>query len=99
MPGWLGSDTVEDWLSIAHGDVISDCHTKKRSKTKFWQCAGLAIYRSNVAKGCRGGMMKLPANREAAFDSPLKFVRHHKQDQTAPMPVVMPYGIKDLMGC
>ncbi len=99
LPGWLGSDTVEDWLSIAHSDVISECHTRKRTKTKFWQCAGLATYRANVAKGSRDGMLKLPKDKEAAFASPLEFVRHHKQDPNAPLPVVMPYGMKDLMGC
>src|ERR1035437_695376 len=49
LPGWLGSNSIGEWLAAAHGDGTIECHTKKK-KRGAWQCAGAAIYRANVAK-------------------------------------------------
>ena len=75
LPGWLGSNTIEQWLEAAHGESLIDCHTMTP-----WQCAGAAIYRANVAKRCRTrDILALPPDAEQAFTSPQEFINHHKR--------------------
>lgn len=73
LPGWLGGEDVSYWLHLAHNDVTVDCHTIVNQ-----QCAGMAIYRSNVAKSCRGPMLKLPSDKEQVFATPMEFRAHHE---------------------
>lgn len=74
LQGWLGSLSPRAWLSAAHGEDTADCHT-----TRGPQCAGLAIYRSNVCKRPRNtAALVLPKDRELVFSSPVEFLTHHE---------------------
>ena len=81
LPGWLGELSAAEWMQIAHGEGASECHTLKSPSDEPWMCAGLAIYRANVAKRLRSPTaFRLPANRVLVFASPMEFYEHHKQD-------------------
>lgn len=73
LPGWLGSASTEQWLAEAHGEARIDCHTLTGV-----QCAGAAIYRSNVMKLPRDRkLLKIAANRVLVFSGPGEFRKHH----------------------
>lgn len=75
LPGWLGGDSIQQWLQYAHGEFKVDCHTRKDN-----QCAGLSIYRANVGKRCRDqSILVLPDDDEAVFASPQEFAEHHER--------------------
>jgi hypothetical protein len=72
--GWLGPLTADEWLELAHGEGFAECHTT----TIDAACAGLAIYRANVAKVVRdAGALRLPPDRQRVFDGPEQFRVHH----------------------
>lgn len=74
LAGWLGALSADEWLAAAHGEATADCHALKGP-----QCAGMAIYRANVAKLPRDPKaLKLPADREAVFATPSEFKEHHE---------------------
>lgn len=73
LNGWLGGASIEEWLQRAHSDTVVDCHTISNH-----QCAGLAIYRRNVAKFAYPPMLQLPADREKVFATPMEFRAHHE---------------------
>ena len=73
LPAWLGTATKEEWIQIAHGEYKVECHTRKDN-----QCAGLAIYRANVAKSVRDpSVLVLPPDEKAVFSTPMEFLDHH----------------------
>lgn len=72
LKGWLGGATTEEWIASAHGDGRIDCHTLTGA-----ECAGAAIYRANVAKSCRGNVLRLEADRAIVFALPAEFIAHH----------------------
>lgn len=72
LKGWLGSMTPQEWLAVAHADALVQCHTVGNQ-----QCAGLAIYRSNVCKQVQEPILKLPVDRETVFATPMQFMEHH----------------------
>jgi hypothetical protein len=73
LPGWLGDMTAQEWVDAAHGEASAECHTLLGA-----DCAGLAIYRANVAKSPRDpSALRLPADRVAVFASPAEFCQHH----------------------
>ena len=75
LPGWLGGVSVDTWLKEAHGNMDIPCHTLKGA-----QCAGAAIYRTNVCKlHVADGVLLLPADRERVFATPLEFKAHHEK--------------------
>jgi hypothetical protein len=74
LPGWLGSNSAEEWVQIAHGDAIVECHTLLGA-----QCAGIATYRTNVCKSARPPNMKLPKDTELVFAWPPQFLEHHNK--------------------
>lgn len=75
LPGWLGSLSVDEWLQVAHGEGTAECHTKTGA-----QCAGLAIYRANVAKRPRDpDALRLAADRDRVFAWPGEFREHHEE--------------------
>ena len=75
LPGWLGGFTVDQWIRAAHGEERIDCHTLIGP-----QCAGAAIYRSNVGKNPRDrGLLLLPKDTETVFASPIEFTKYHKK--------------------
>lgn len=76
LKGWLGGESIENWLAEAHGEGQIPCHTLKGP-----QCAGAAIYRANVAKLCRDkANLKLPPDRDRVFATPTEFREHHERD-------------------
>lgn len=75
IPGWLGGGSVEEWLECAHSDELVDCHALTGA-----QCAGIAIYRANVAKVPRtAAVLRLPANPKTVFAIPDEFRSHHER--------------------
>jgi len=72
LPGWLGDYDADTWLQIAHGDGIIPCHVYTQ------QCAGAAIYRSNVCKSVRNPKaLELPGNSEVFTFN--EFKQHHEK--------------------
>lgn len=73
--GWLGGNTPEEFLTVAHFDGRIDCHS-----TTNQQCAGAAIYRANVCKQVIDpNILELEFNKEIVFATPTEFLNHHKQ--------------------
>jgi hypothetical protein len=73
LPGWLGGERAQEWLRIAHGEDTVECHTLHGA-----QCAGMAIYRRNVVKNPRNPeALRLEADRETVFATPIEFLDHH----------------------
>jgi|SRR3974390_154512 len=75
LKGWLGALTPDEWIAIIHGEAIIDCHTQAP-----WQCAGAAIYRANVCKTPRYGViLQLEPDTGKVFATPEEFLKHHAQ--------------------
>ncbi len=82
LAGWLGGFPLRDWLLAAHSEERIECHTKRGFDKDTPQCAGAAIYRSNVAKLPRDpSILILPKDVEIVFATPMEFERHHAKDQ------------------
>lgn len=65
LAGWLGPYTAGQWVRLAHGDGIIECHTRKQPHDNGgWHCAGAAIYRANV---CKRAEFVLPADIKRVF--------------------------------
>jgi|SRR5208337_2170703 len=79
LNGWLGGNTVHEWTIFAHGETRIDCHVHPDV-----QCAGAAIYRSNVCKDPRDkSLLVLPADRERVFSNAGEFHAHHTKRPTS----------------
>lgn len=78
------------WLSIAHSDVVNNCHIHTKN-----QCAGVAIYRSNVCKSSVGEMLDLPADKDKVFAGPVEFNTHHHGPKKFQ---ILPYGLIEAEG-
>ena len=86
--GWLGPFNAEEWLQIAHSDIAIACHMTlgdgdEGDEPSGWdtpgvlQCAGAAIYRSNVHKDPRDPeVATLPADLDLVFGFG-EFKEHH----------------------
>lgn len=73
LRGWTGALPTEEWIRVAHGEAFVDCHCHPNQ-----QCAGIAIYRANVAKTPRySGILRLPKDPVKVFASPVEFCEHH----------------------
>jgi len=74
MRGWLGPATgaPELYVRAAHGEEVIDCHMANEH-----ECAGAAIYRSNVCKTTRQPTLDLPADKALVFSRPDEFIAHH----------------------
>jgi hypothetical protein len=79
LPGWTGLLTTEEWLRVAHGEAVVECHTRRQEgEADHWECAGAAIYRANVCKTPRSQyILRLPADRTKVFATPKEFKDHH----------------------
>lgn len=76
LAGWLGNMSVDEWIGAVHGEALIDCHTVSNQ-----QCAGAAIYRSNVCKSPRrNDTLRLPADRILVFSSMAEFKFHHTEE-------------------
>lgn len=79
LAGWLGSETREQWIADAQGEARIECHTLIGA-----QCAGAAIFRTNIAKRPRDPtLLVLPADREKVFATPQEFCAHHDMERVA----------------
>lgn len=60
-------------MQMAHGESLFKCHTMLPH-----QCAGSAIYRTNVCKDPRDPqILRLTGDRKLVFSSPTEFLKHH----------------------
>lgn len=79
LAGWLGDQSKEAWLQDVHGEARIDCHTLIGP-----QCAGAAIFRSNVCKSPRdGSLLILPVDKERVFATSAEFSNHHDMARVA----------------
>jgi hypothetical protein len=69
LPGWLGGSTVDEYVMLCHSDHPVNCHVIVNQ-----QCAGLAIYRTNVVKRAE---FRLPEDHVKVFSTPMEFREHH----------------------
>lgn len=89
LPGLLGPNTAEEWVALAHSEEPIACHTTidpdacdsdgeaRWTHPGIRQCAGAAIYRSNVFKSPRNPEVhRLPADPELVFVRG-EFEAHH----------------------
>lgn len=76
IKGWLAGATPAEYCQMAHGDGVIECHTKLLDGEPV-QCAGAAIYRSNVAKRSDPPNLKLPPDNKIVFATPIEFLEHH----------------------
>jgi hypothetical protein len=75
LNGWLGGNTADKWIRMAHGEVFIECHVHPNV-----QCAGVAIYRANVCKSVRGTeLLRLEPDRKIVFARPAEFLEHHSK--------------------
>jgi hypothetical protein len=73
LNGWLGGNTAHEWIIMAHGETLIECHVHPDV-----QCAGAAIYRANVSKVPRDrALLVLPADNKIVFANPGEFHAHH----------------------
>jgi hypothetical protein len=73
LRGWLGGNTVEQWVVTLNGDHKIPCHAIRGP-----QCAGAAILRSNICKRPRDkSVLLLPADRKKVFAGLHEFKEHH----------------------
>jgi hypothetical protein len=82
LNGWLGGNTAEEWIEMAHGETHIECHVHPNV-----QCAGAAIYRANVGKLPRSkALLVLPSDKTLVFAGPQEFLEHHsKLPEKAPL--------------
>jgi hypothetical protein len=71
LKGWLGGATPDEYARLCHSDEVVECHVHAGSR-----CAGLAIYRKNVAKR-QPVEHELPADRGSVFSNRAEFLAHH----------------------
>lgn len=80
--GWLGPNTAEEWEALAHSDAIIACHITIDETSGVYgnQCAGVAIYRSNICKSPRDPQIViLPADKDTVFGYG-EFVKYHNHE-------------------
>lgn len=77
LPGWLAGTSPKEWMAMAHGETLFECHVLLGA-----QCAGSAIYRANVCKVTKDQhILKLRPDRKLVFASPAEFLDHHGIDE------------------
>lgn len=70
-PGWVGNISPEEWVALAKGEALVGCHVCAG------ECAGVAIFRANIAKLTRQATLRLPSDRKTVFANGDEFTRHH----------------------
>lgn len=81
-PGFVGPHSAHEWREAIHSDAPIACHktitAEGETTTYTHQCAGAAIYRSNVHKLPRDpDVVTLPPDRERVFSRDSEFLEHH----------------------
>ena len=98
-PGALGGSPPEVFIGQAHGPFWIPCHrtyepgvsAKEQRPDRAEQCAGCAIYRSNVEVADRmpEPLLRLPADKDKVFATPAEFIKYF---EAADAVDVMPHG-------
>lgn len=78
LAGWLGGDTPEEYLRLAHAETVVDCHAHVGPNGESLQCAGLAVYRANTYKRPPDEALTLPRDTFRVFATPMEFLVHHR---------------------
>jgi hypothetical protein len=89
-PGFLGGSPPEVYIGQSVGPFKVPCHKacdfddpnwREKSMYDTTQCAGMAIYRTNVGVADRmpADLHKLPADRNTVFATHAEFLAHHRQ--------------------
>lgn len=86
-PGYLGSDTPENFIETTMLDYEMPCHLTVNYEDPGWfqnldqaqACAGAAIFFANICKLSRDpSRLKLPHDTKLVFASKAEFLKHHK---------------------
>ncbi len=73
LNGWLGGGNPEEWGHALHSESRMNCHVLEGA-----QCAGAAIYRSNICKRMIDkSLLVLPSDHETVFSNRAEFLAHH----------------------
>lgn len=95
LPGYLGSDTPENFIATALADYPMPCHLTVDYSDPEWRakweragegrlCAGAAIFFANLCKLSRDrDRPALPVDRALVFAHPGEFLAHHGDRQPA----------------
>lgn len=84
-PGWTGNATPEEFLDTTMCDRTMPCHLTVDYENPYWeddldlsqQCAGAAIFFTNICKLSRDpDRLKLPAD-SSVFGTLQKYLLHH----------------------
>lgn len=88
LGGFLGPNSPEEWIEVAHSEQPIACHKSIKvvqddglgdwNDPAIRQCAGAAIFRSNVFK-LPHIAATLPADREKVFARNAEFIEHHME--------------------
>ena len=71
---------VVDRVELARSQTSGNLMLKWQLKILGPQCAGAAVYRSNVCKRPHSlAILRLPADRTLVFASPIEFRSHHER--------------------
>jgi hypothetical protein len=105
-PGALGGSSPETYIGQANGNFWLPCHSTHdyrklecRLDHSNSQCAGAAIFRSNVGVADRIApqLLHLPADTEKVFGSFAEFYAHHKkislEEANARLSIRTPYRL------
>lgn len=84
-PGTLGGSPTQVYVGQTEGGFAIPCHERIDYNDPNWrqtfldvgQCAGAAIFRSNIGKASPRTALVLPADPETVFASHAEFVAHH----------------------
>jgi len=88
LPGYLGSDTPENFMATTLADAPMPCHCTVDYEDENWRekaakaplCAGARIFFANICKLSRDrARPKLERDRENVFANPAEFIAHHKR--------------------
>ena len=89
-PGWLGPQTAEEWLDIAHSEAPVACHQTIRGggdweDGRTRQCLGLAVFRANIGKRSRfPKVATAEPDKERVFSWDDEFLAYHYGDVEQP---------------
>jgi hypothetical protein len=87
-PGYLGGSPTQTYVGQTEAGFMIACHSCINYDDPDWkekasvygnvgQCAGAAIFRSNIEKP-RPALLTLPPNTDIVFASYAEFVAHHE---------------------
>jgi hypothetical protein len=86
-PGLLGGSPAEVYIGQCEANFRIPCHKRysvepgsedwKRNVANDPECVGYAIFRANIGKEEKRGLLSMPADKELCFSSYAEFMAHH----------------------